>query len=143
MTRQEVYDDIEATMGLVPKFFQTLSDQALEHEWGLFKAMQLEPSPIPNKYRELIGLGVAAAIKCRYCTFFHTEAAKVYGATDDEIENALYIAKDTSGWSAYMNGLQLDLDDFKREVREALEYAKAHMPAGREEALEVEEEAVY
>lgn len=139
MTRREIYDDIEETMGKVPKFFQTLSDSALEHEWALFKATQFDEGPIPNKYRELIGLGIAAAIKCHYCAFFHTEAARAFGATDDEIENALYVSKNTSGWSSYLNGLQMDLDEFKREVRESLEYAKSHMP---EETRRMETEEI-
>ncbi|MFG3405457.1 carboxymuconolactone decarboxylase family protein [Streptomyces sp. NPDC048142] len=30
--------------------------------------------------------------KCRYCTLFHTEAAKLFGATDEEIQEAVHYA---------------------------------------------------
>jgi AhpD family alkylhydroperoxidase len=129
MTRQEVYDEIEATFGLVPSMFKSLSDSSLELEWQLFKRVQLEESPIPNKYRELIGLAIAGVTKCRYCAFYHTEAAKLFGATDDEIEDALRYAKSSAGWSAYVNGLQLDFDQFKEEILQACEHVRSAQAA--------------
>jgi AhpD family alkylhydroperoxidase len=129
MTRQEVYDEIEATFGLVPSMFKSLSDSSLDLEWQLFKRVQLEESPIPNKYRELIGLAIAGVTKCRYCAFYHTEAAKLFGATDDEIEDALRYAKSSAGWSAYVNGLQLDFDQFKEEILQACEHVRSAQAA--------------
>ena len=125
MTREEVYQDIEQTFGLVPSMFKALPDSSLELEWQLFKRVQLEDGPIPCKYRELIGLGIAAATKCRYCAFYHTEVAKLFGATDEEIEDALHFAKATAGWSAYVNGLQLDFDQFKDEIQQACEHVRS------------------
>ena len=29
----------------------------------------------PNKYKELVGLGISVVSKCRYCTLYHTEVA--------------------------------------------------------------------
>jgi AhpD family alkylhydroperoxidase len=127
MSRNEVYQDIEATLGLVPTFFKGLPDSTLEMEWGLFKRLQLESSAIPNKYKELIGLGIAAAIHCRYCTLFHTEAAKLNGATDAEIEDAVHLAKNTAAWSAYIHGLQIDYDQFRDETRRIVAYVKSKM----------------
>jgi AhpD family alkylhydroperoxidase len=116
MTRKEVYADIEKYFGIVPTFLKSLPDNTVEQEWQLMKQLQLEDGPIPNKYRELIGLGISAASKCRYCTLFHTEAAKLFGATEPEIQQAVHYAKNTAGWSAYVNGLQIDYDQFKKEV---------------------------
>jgi AhpD family alkylhydroperoxidase len=129
MNRNEVYREIKETLGLVPKFMQKLPDRSLELEWKLFKTIQLEPSPIPNKYRELIGLGIAATSKCRYCTLFHTEVAKLSGATDEEIEDAIHYAKASAGWSAYLNGSQIDYDDFKRELAQIVKYVSSHQLA--------------
>jgi AhpD family alkylhydroperoxidase len=117
MGRDKVYADIQETLGLVPSFIQELPDQTLELEWRLFKQIQLEPGEIPNKYRELIGLGIAAVTKCRYCALYHTVAATVFGATEAEIEEAVHYAKSVAGWSAYVNGLQMDYDQFKDEVQ--------------------------
>jgi AhpD family alkylhydroperoxidase len=124
MTRQEVYGDIEETLGLVPGFLKTLPDSTLELEWRLMKASQMEPGAVPNKYRELIGIGVAAVTKCRYCVFFHREMARLNGATDAEIEDAIHYAKSSAGWSTYIQGLDYDYDEFKREIRRAAEYVR-------------------
>jgi len=51
------------------------------------KRVQFDEGPIPNKYRELIGVAISAVMKCRYCSLFHTEAARMNGATDAEIED--------------------------------------------------------
>jgi AhpD family alkylhydroperoxidase len=128
MTREEVYREIEGTLGLVPTMFKTIPDSTLEMEWGLFKRVELEEGPIPSKYRELIGLGIAAATRCRYCVLFHTEAAKLAGATDAEIEDALHFAKSSAGWSLYINGLQLDFEEFRAEMRRMVEHLRSLQP---------------
>jgi len=127
MNRKQVYAEIEKTMGVVPEMFRSIPDDSLELEWELFKRVQLAEGPVPNKYKELIGIAVAAVTKCRYCAFFHTEIAKLHGATPAEIEDAVHYAKATAGWSAYVNGMQLDFEQFKREVRQACEHVRASM----------------
>jgi AhpD family alkylhydroperoxidase len=126
MTRQQIYQEIEKGMGVVPGFFQALPDKTLEAEWQLFKLTQVEEGPIPNKYRELIGVAISAATKCRFCTYFHTEMAKVAGATAAEIEEAVHYAKATQGWSTYVNGLGYDFEQFKREVTTAVNYIRSN-----------------
>jgi len=132
MSRQEIHHEIEATLGLVPSMFKSIPDTALEQEWQLYQQAELQEGAIPNKYRELMGLAIAAATRCRYCAFYHTEVAKLAGATDEEIEEALHYAKFTSGWSTYVNGLQLDYDQFKDEVMQVCEHLHAaHAPTKR------------
>jgi len=123
-TIEQIYKEIEGMFGLVPSFIKTIPDSTLEPEWELFKKIQIEEGAIPNKYRELIGLGLSAVSKCRYCTLFHTEMAKLFGATDREIEEAVHYAKSSAGWSAYLNGMQVDYEKFKDELRRSGEYAK-------------------
>jgi AhpD family alkylhydroperoxidase len=124
MSRKEIYKEMEDKFGLVPSFFKSIPDSSLEHEWELFKAVQLDDSAIPNKYKELIGVALSSAIRCRYCSLFHTEMAKLNGATDREIEEAVHYAKSSVGWSTYINGMQVDYHEFKREVRQACDYVK-------------------
>jgi AhpD family alkylhydroperoxidase len=131
MTRQEVYHEMEETLGVVPTMFKSLPDSSLGLEWQLFKRLQLEESAIPNKYRELIGLGIAGVTKCRYCAFYHTEVAKLFGATDEEIEDALHFAKSSAGWSTYLNGLQLDYEQFKDEILQACEHVRSAQAVAR------------
>lgn len=125
ISREEVYRDIREHFGLVPSFLQLLPDATLQLEWELMKRIELEPSAIPEKYRELIGLGIAAATKCRYCVLYHTEVAKLHGATDEEIEDAVHFAKDSAGWSTYLHGLQVDFEQFRDELRQAIEYVRS------------------
>jgi AhpD family alkylhydroperoxidase len=129
MNRKQVYAEIEQMFGQVPMMFKVVPDSSLELEWQLFKRVQFDEGPIPNKYRELIGLAVSAFAKCQYCLFYHTEVAKLAGATQAEIEDAVHYAKSSAGWSTYISGLQLDLDQFKNEVRQACEHVRRQQQA--------------
>ena len=133
MTRADVEHDVEQTLGLVPMFFKDLPDSLVESEWSSFKNLQLsDETAIPNKYKELIGLAVSGATRCRYCAYFHTEAARLFGATDEEITEASLIAKNTMGWSTFLNSMQYDFDEFKEEFDRIAEHVRAQMgePAG-------------
>lgn len=123
MKRQETYKEIEQMMGLVPTMFKLMPDYALESEWKLFKKIQVEDTAIPGKYRELIGAAVAATLRCPYCSYFHTEMAKLMGATDAEVEDAVHYAKSSVGFSTYINGMQVDYKKFKSEI----DHACAHI----------------
>jgi AhpD family alkylhydroperoxidase len=125
MSREEIYKEIEQMFGLVPSMFKAVPDSSLELEWKLFKRVQSDEEPIPNKYRELIGVAISAVSKCRYCALYHTEVARLYGATDAEIEDAVHYAKSSAGWSTYINGIQLDYDQFQDEIRRACEHVRA------------------
>lgn len=123
--RQRVYADVEAAFGFVPGFLKSIPDVSLEHEWNTLKTVQMIPGAIPNKYRELIGLAVAASRGCQYCTYFHTQFARLNGATDAEIEDAVHFAKSNMGWSTYLNGMQYDYEQFKRDVDRICDHARA------------------
>ena len=125
MTREEIYRDMEEMFGLVPSFFKLVPDRSLELEWKLFKRVQFDEGPIPNKYRELIGLGIAAVTHCNYCTLFHTEVARLNGATEEEIEDAVHYAKSTAGWSTYLNGMRADYGQFSSELQQVGEHVRS------------------
>ena len=122
--RHEIYHEIEQMMGLVPTMFKLLPDSSIDQEWELFKKVQIEETIIPHKYRELIGVGAAAILKCRFSSYYHTQIAKLYGATDAEIEDAVHFAKSSAGWSTYINGLQVDYDTFKNEIDQACDHMR-------------------
>jgi AhpD family alkylhydroperoxidase len=129
--RNAVERDIEETFGLVPEFLRTVPDYLLPSEWASMKSLQLaDDTAIPNKYKEMIGLAVSGATRCRYCVYFHTEAARLFGATEDEIMETALIAKNTMGWSTYLNTLQFDYDEFVKEFDQATAYIKEQMAAG-------------
>jgi AhpD family alkylhydroperoxidase len=127
--RADVEAEIKENFGLVPSFFARIPDEFLDLEWELMKRLELGETKIPNKYKELIGIGVHAETKCRYCTLFHQEAAKLFGATDEEIEEAVHFAKFTVGWSVYLNGIRQDYDQFADELRHMTDYVRENMAA--------------
>jgi AhpD family alkylhydroperoxidase len=129
-TRPDVERDIQETLGLVPEFFKTVPDYLLPTEWASFKSLQLsDQTAIPNKYKEMIGLAVSGATRCRYCAYFHTEAAKLFGATDEEITETALIAKNTMGWSTYLNTLQFDYDEFVTEFDQIAAHVREQLAA--------------
>jgi AhpD family alkylhydroperoxidase len=131
LPRADVDRDIQETLGLVPTFMREVPDYLIESEWETFKNLQLsDQTEIPNKYKELIGLGVSGATRCRYCAYFHKEAARLFGATDEEIIEASLVAKNTMGWSTWLNSMEFDFDEFAREFDQVAAHVRSQMAAG-------------
>ena len=125
---QAAREDIKATVGFVPGFMKAVPDLALPGAWEEMKGLQLNPSTaLPGKAKELIGLAVSAQIPCKYCIYAHTEFAKLNGATDAEIAEAVLLGALTRHWSTFLNGLQLDEARFRSEVAKMLEHGKKMM----------------
>ncbi len=67
---------------------------------------------IPQKYRELIALGVAFTTQCPYCLDVHTGNAKAAGATREEVAETALIAAALRAGAAVTHGtLALKLFD--------------------------------
>jgi AhpD family alkylhydroperoxidase len=129
--RHEADRDIEEVFGLNLEMFRSVPDYLLPAEWASFKSLVLsDQTAIPNKYKEMIGLAVSGATRCRYCTYFHTEAARLFGASEEEINETALIAKNTMGWSTYLNTLQFDYDNFVSEFDQATAHIREQMAAG-------------
>ncbi len=121
---QAAYRDIEQTLGSVPTFFKQLPTAAIVGAWAEMKTFQFNPETrLSGKTKELIGLAVAAQIPCQYCIYFHTAAAKANGAADEEIKEAVAMAAVVRHWSTVLNGMQVDLDGFKRDTDSVLDVA--------------------
>jgi AhpD family alkylhydroperoxidase len=123
-----IREEIKQTFGKVPAWVDELPPSALEGFWATMRDFQLAETRIPNKYKELIGLAVSGATRCRYCTLFHTEAAKLFGATDEEIREAASMAAHTMSASTFVNAVQVDYDAFRQETLDAISHVRSHMP---------------
>ena len=118
------YQDIEKTLGMVPGFFKVFPQSGIAGAWDEFKTVQLNPNTaLDGKTKQLIGLAVAAQIPCQYCIYFHTAAAKANGASQEEIAEAVAMAAMTRHWSTVLNGMEVDLDSFKKDTDTVLELA--------------------
>ena len=125
MARTDVHREMKEMLGEVLDFVDLIPDEFIDAEWDVLKRLQLGETLIPNKYKELIGLAIAATTRCRYCALFHTEAAKLHGATEAEIQEAVHLTKAVNGWSTYINGMQVNYDDFKAQVGRVVEHIQA------------------
>jgi AhpD family alkylhydroperoxidase len=129
---RQIEQEMLAHFGFVPGFYNTLPRNVLPHEWGAHRDFELAETAIPQKYKELIGLAVAAHIKCRYCIYFHEQSARAHGASDDELREACFMGGLTVQYSNSLTGMRYDLDVFKAEVDRAVEYmtraAPGHQP---------------
>ncbi|MEP6262512.1 MAG: carboxymuconolactone decarboxylase family protein [Gillisia sp.] len=107
--------EIETEFGTFPAMFASYPKAALAGVWGSFKQLNGPNSTIPPKYRELLQLAVASQIPCNYCIYFHTASAKAFGATDEEIKEAVAQGAQTRHWSMILQGNQINLETFKTE----------------------------
>jgi AhpD family alkylhydroperoxidase len=118
--------EMKAMMGSVPVMFEKMPMQVRVSAWELFKSINNPKTAIPSKYGELIGLAVAAQIPCEYCIIAHTTLAKLFGATDEEVEEALTKGAETRFLSTVLNGSLVDIESFKSDWNKTIEFMKAH-----------------
>jgi AhpD family alkylhydroperoxidase len=123
-TREEVYKEVRQALGLVPNWFEQMPEGGLQGFWGLARDFWLKETLIPNKYKELIGVAVSGVTRCRYCVLFHTEAARLYGATDAEIAEANMMAGITMCGSTFINGQQIDYEQFRKETQSIIAHVR-------------------
>ena len=117
--------EIQKMFGFVPQFILKLPDQALPGVWDEMKGLQLNPATaLPGRTKELIGLGVSAQIPCRYCIYGHTQFARLEGASQAEIGEAVAMAGLTRHWSTFLNGIQMDEAHFRAEIARIVETAR-------------------
>jgi AhpD family alkylhydroperoxidase len=128
--------DIQKTLGFVPQFFLKFPEVALPGAWEEMKSFQLNPGTLlPGRTKELAGLAVASQIPCKYCIYAHTEFAKLNGASETEIGEAVAMAATTRHWSTFLNGIQTDETKFRAEIAKIVANVKqasaSKAPAGK------------
>lgn len=127
--------DIAKTVGFVPQFFLKFPEQMLPGVWDEMKTLQMNPNTaLGGRTKELIGLAVAAQVPCRYCIIGHTEFARLNGASEAEIGEAVGMAAITRHWSTFLNGIQTDETKFRAEIAKIIAHVKASggkAPAGK------------
>ncbi len=117
VAREAVYQDVEKSFGSVPSFLKAMPRSALAGMWLTTKQLELsDKTALQGKTKALISLAVAAQIPCEYCVWMDTATAKQFGASDEEIGEAVAIAGLTRAWSTNFHGLQVDINQFKMEL---------------------------
>ena len=59
-----------------------------------------------------------------YCQLFHTGAAKLRGATDEELAEVAFLASFSSRWSTMIHAQHYDYDTFEKEVHQIRAHPK-------------------
>lgn len=115
-TAAQTYEDIQATLGVVPSHFKAYPQTAIAGAWSMTKGLLIgEGNTLEPKVKSLINLAVAAQIPCEYCIWLETKMAKSQGATDGEVAEAVAQAAYVRHWSTVLNGMQIDMATFKAE----------------------------
>jgi len=122
--RKDTYKEVTEALGQVPQWMEQMPEGALQGFWGIARDFWLKETKIPNKYKELIGIAVSGATRCRYCVLFHTEAARLFGATDEEIAEASMMSAVTMAGSTFINAQQIDYEKFRQETRDIIAFVR-------------------
>lgn len=124
-TPEKAYQDIEMTFGFVPEFLRAYPRNGIVGVWKEMKDLDLNnKTAIPAKYKDLIGLAVAGAAPCPYCSYFHTKALETAGASQDEIKEAVAVSGIIRHWSTVVNGIDQDARSFKGEVEQIMSHLR-------------------
>ena len=76
---------------LLKQFAPEFAQNQLEEKSLIFENKKYQK--VPNKYKMLIGIGVAAALGSDTCTQMWTKMAKQNGVTNEEIAEAMQVAR--------------------------------------------------
>jgi AhpD family alkylhydroperoxidase len=129
---KEIYLDIKNSFGLVPVYWKNYPKESLPGAWRAYKEIEMSTtSEIPLKYKQLIGLAVAAQTACHFCTYHHTQTAIFQDASQEELMEAVALAGLTLEWSTLLTGHLTDDKHFRSEVDQMVEFLKNKSHAGR------------
>ena len=129
MVSDETRDELEQTLGQVPSFIGSIADQAADHSWGIMRDFELGETDLEEREKALVGLGAAAAIQCPYCVHFHSEEAKLYGVTEEELKEAVTLSGTVRYFSTILHGSEEPMEDFVAETAEIVEHVRSQQAA--------------
>jgi AhpD family alkylhydroperoxidase len=125
-------DDLKQSFGFVPEFVGTMPPEALPGAWLALKGVEMNPkTALSGKYKSLISLAVASQIPCRYCVVADTEFAKLEGATEREIREAVTMAGMARHFGTLIEGLEVDEAVFRRDMDRITSGAAKAMKAAK------------
>ena len=78
-------------MELLKHFAPEFADNQIQEKALIFENEKYQK--VPNKYKMLVGIGVAAALGSDTCTQMWTKMAKQNGVTNEEIIEAINVAR--------------------------------------------------
>jgi AhpD family alkylhydroperoxidase len=124
MTQDEIYADVKQAFGLVPEFIKRIPNSTLEYDWGTIKALLFSDTALPIKDKHLMCLAVAASQQDLYCVYFFRGAAKLVGASEEELNEAGRLGMLIAGFGTLFASTGLTHEEFRQENDMAFEYMR-------------------
>lgn len=121
--------DIEQTLGFVPAFLARIPETALPGAWRELKELRFSKTRLNPKDKALIALAVASQVPSEPCIASETEFAKLAGATDKEVAEAVGMAAITRNMSTMLNGQLTDEKAFEADIDKLVAGVKASQKA--------------
>jgi AhpD family alkylhydroperoxidase len=106
----------KGTAPQMPAFIPPAAQATVGGSWRELMELEMAETSISAKEKALISLGVASQIPCSYCIKADTAFAKLAGATDQEIVEAVALSALVRNMSTLLNGHQIDRAQFSREL---------------------------
>jgi len=73
--------------------------------WVAFSKSVFADGALPTKTKQLVAVAVAHVTQCPYCIQGHTKGALRYGATKQEIREAIWVAAEIRAGGTYAHSL--------------------------------------
>ncbi|HEY0882574.1 MAG TPA: carboxymuconolactone decarboxylase family protein [Archangium sp.] len=127
MDRKQVERELSEAFGVVPEWSKVFPDDELVDFWKTVRDLELAPTQIPAKFKALMGLAVAVATKSANGERFHAEAARLHGATEDEIREATLLASQSVTAAEHFNAIGLDPQAFEHDTTEQFHHLREQM----------------
>ena len=127
MSREDIYKDIKETLGGVGGFFDKMDDATLETVWETTKKTFLSDMSLGLKVNAMVALGAAYGMGCEYWIEFHTQTARLAGATDQNLEDVKTLAEFSAQFRAFLKSVFYDFDTWKKEVTAAHQFIAKKM----------------
>jgi AhpD family alkylhydroperoxidase len=88
---RELYDEIKASFGMVPNFFKA-------------------QAALDRKTKEIIAMVVSLLNHCQYCHLAHKTMARMCGAKEEELQEAVMVLELFQSFTAIADSLEVPCD---------------------------------
>jgi AhpD family alkylhydroperoxidase len=120
MGRIAVELEMEELAGTALGVLDRVPDELVDAEWRRLRQWLFHETLIPSRYKALIGVAVAASLRCPYAARLQSELARVHGASEAELAEAVQHAALGAGWGVRLSGLEVSPADFAAEVEKVV-----------------------
>lgn len=128
---EKIHKEIKEWAGYLPDGYGRFSKNAMPGAWKSMKEFELNPNTeIPQRYKELINVAIASQIPSAYCVHSSWKFAEAQGASDEEIGEAVAVAAIVRRFSTFINGIGMNLKDFKEDMDQVVEHIKTLQRTG-------------